>query len=56
MFIFYALWYVGNVYILELEKICEGIKLRIWDLILINFKGEGNGNPLQYSCLENSMD
>ena len=21
-----------------------------------NFYGEGNGNPLQYSCLENSMD
>ena len=20
------------------------------------FRGEGNGNPLQYSCLENSMD
>ena len=20
------------------------------------FSGEGNGNPLQYSCLENSMD
>ena len=20
------------------------------------FVGEGNGNPLQYSCLENSMD
>ena len=20
------------------------------------FNGEGNGNPLQYSCLENSMD
>ena len=21
-----------------------------------SFSGEGNGNPLQYSCLENSMD
>ena len=21
-----------------------------------DFPGEGNGNPLQYSCLENSMD
>ena len=20
------------------------------------FRGEGNGNPLQYSCLENPMD
>ena len=23
---------------------------------LRRFPGEGNGNPLQYSCLENSMD
>ncbi|KAB0340793.1 hypothetical protein FD754_022823 [Muntiacus muntjak] len=23
---------------------------------LIGFPGEGNGNPLQYSCLENPMD
>ena len=24
--------------------------------MLGRFPGEGNGNPLQYSCLENSMD
>ena len=24
--------------------------------ILISHDGEGNGNPLQYSCLENPMD
>ena len=24
--------------------------------ILMHIYGEGNGNPLQYSCLENSMD
>ena len=35
MFIFYTLWYVGNIYVLDLEKICEGIKLRILDLVLI---------------------
>ena len=23
---------------------------------LVRFPGVGNGNPLQYSCLENSMD
>ena len=23
---------------------------------LVRFPGEGNGNPLQYSCLENPMD
>ena len=26
------------------------------DSILAVFPGEGNGNPLQYSCLENPMD
>ena len=26
------------------------------DLGLRRFPGEGNGNPLQYSCLEKSMD
>ena len=34
--------------------------LRDADLILIpgsgRFSGEGNGNPLQYSCLENAME
>ena len=24
--------------------------------VYFQFSGEGNGNPLQYSCLENSMD
>ena len=24
--------------------------------LTVNQTGEGNGNPLQYSCLENSMD
>ena len=24
--------------------------------LILTFVGEGNGNPLQYSCLENSMD
>ena len=33
-------------------------KARILGLILGlgRYHGEGNGNPLQYSCLENSMD
>ena len=34
-------------------------KLGVWDyhIYLITYKtGAGNGNPLQYSCLENSMD
>ena len=29
----------------------------MWEIPgLGRFPGEGNGNPLQYSCLENSMD
>ena len=28
----------------------------IWALIYIYMFGEGNGNPLQYSCLENPVD
>ena len=32
-------------------------KLRAWDsLDLLVIYGEGNGTPLQYSCLENPMD
>ena len=27
-----------------------------FDPLLVKIPGEGNGNPLQYSCLENSMD
>jgi len=27
-----------------------------WIPVLGRFPGEGNGNPLQYSCLENPMD
>ena len=30
----------------------EGLEIQ---LLMINY-GEGNGNPLQYSCLENPMD
>ena len=29
---------------------------RVWICGSERFFGEGNGNPLQYSCLENSMD
>ena len=25
-------------------------------MVTTNINGEGNGNPLQYSCLENPMD
>ena len=28
----------------------------VWSLVWEDLPGEGNGNPLQYSCLKNSMD
>ena len=31
-------------------------RLSNWTELNTIFPGEGNGNPLQYSCLENSMD
>ena len=33
-----------------------GILFRHSDLLGVNFKGEVNGTPLWYSCLENPMD
>ena len=41
----------------QLEKILPAIQ-ETWvqSLGLGRSPGEGNGNPLQYSCLENSMD
>ena len=40
----------------QMLKIC--LQCKRLDLIagLRRSPGEGNGNPLQYSCLENSMD
>ena len=32
------------------------IKKQHNELIYTHYLGEGNGNPLQYSCLENPMD
>ena len=33
------------------------VLLELEDLLVASFAdGEGNGNPLQYSCLENPMD
>ena len=33
----------------------SGLKAGIWEPLACR-SGEGNGNPLQYSCLENPMD
>ena len=45
-------WHSGR------ESACNAGDTRDMGLIpeLESSHGEGNGNPLQYSCLENSMD
>ena len=45
-----------NIYLLQvLVAVCRIFILAHW-LNLLTACGEGNGNPLQYSCLDNSMD
>ena len=48
----FARWLSGK------EPTCQCIrcKRREFDTWVRRSPGEGNGNPLQYSCLENSMD
>ena len=35
---------------------CIGTFVNFYCIHLLLVAGEGNGNPLQYSCLENPMD
>ena len=46
------------IYRCECWTIKEGWALKNWCFwtVVLETLGEGNGNPLQYSCLENSMD
>ena len=39
----------------SLSRILKGFSKMFWRM-LISLDGEGNGTPLQYSCLENAMD
>ena len=39
-----------------MESVCLQCGRPGFDPWVGNFPGEGNGNPLQYSCLENPMD
>ena len=34
----------------------SAVKKNAFELVLMRWIGEGNGTPLQYSCLENPMD
>ena len=48
-------WQKVKSLLMEVKEESEkaGLKLNIQKMKII---GEGNGNPLQYSCLEKSMD
>ena len=52
-----APWYVGSWVSLVAQKVST---CNMGDLVSIpgseRSPGEGNGNPVQYSCLENPMD
>ena len=49
--VFWGMWYH-----LEGENKSVDIDQRVFGWSYANKCGEGNGNPLQYSCLENPMD
>ena len=42
--------------VLSLHQIGSGVLKEHKLLRFTNLSGEGNGTPLQYSCLENPMD
>ena len=55
---------MGKFYLASWENVMHPIALYleltdidfIWPFYEYSFSGEGNGNPLQYFCLENPMD
>ena len=64
MYFIYAKYYIYiYIYIYRTSLMAQTVKVsayNVGDLGLIpglgRSPGEGNGNPLQYSCLENPMD
>ena len=48
--------YVSDSSVVKTPCQCRRCKKRGFDPWVGKIPGEGNGNPLQYSCLENSMD
>ena len=47
---------VGKLVFILLRVILGVCIIYIIELYIFRCNGEGNGNPLQYSCLENPMD
>ena len=50
-------WNYMNPYYESIFSLCVALSVlaQNWPVIGI-YDGEGNGNPLQYACLENPMD
>ena len=46
------LFFLDSIHRKKKSKTINEIGVLMW----ISLRGEGNGNPLQYSCLENPMD
>ena len=55
-FKFYSCKSHGTLHPLLIDVICSCFLSSRYQACCIGFRGEGNGNPLQYSCLENPRD
>ena len=42
--------------VVELVELYQHLVSSFWIIWVVKSDGEGNGTPLQYSCLENPMD
>ena len=49
-------WKIYFEIVLDLKRFEDGKESVSVYILSSFFDGEGNGNPLQYSCLENSVD
>ena len=53
----YFIFFCGASLVAQWERICLPMQeMWVWSLGRRKSPGEGNGNPLQYSCLENPTD
>ena len=46
----------GKTIVLTIQTFVYKVTSLLFNMLSRLIIGEGNGNPLQYSCLENSMD
>ena len=50
------MWLLFVFFLINLLKLFFKLEYSWFNVVLVSAVREGNGNPLQYSCLENSMD